>query len=110
MEFFKVIIADPVFGKGDVCSLNFESISPPEATTGPFHIEPKYKTKNALEFEMDGFGLFFLQRELIIGGREEKSFKVRFMDDEVSDFVAVLTAKPMILKKDGSEETDIKID
>lgn len=32
------------------------------------------------------------------------------MDDEVSDFVAVLTAKPMILKKDGSEETDIKID
>lgn len=35
---------------------------------------------------------------------------MRFMDNEVSDFVAVLTAKPMILKKDRSEETDIKID
>lgn len=47
MDFFKVMIADPVFGKGDVCSLNFESISPPEATTGPFYIEPKYTKKNS---------------------------------------------------------------
>ncbi|KAL4472936.1 hypothetical protein ABPG72_007813 [Tetrahymena utriculariae] len=89
-DFFDLKISDPDLGSSDVCKLNFIPISPPEAIPGePFLIDPS---------------------GMIIHGREEKIFKVKFQTNETNDFISVLIAQPVIIGKDGQEESHIKID